>query len=74
MDLPGRNKDERTRFYRVPASPIKEQPAPSRHEIKFIAIMGLLRIISLRRVQLNVDRSVGKDRDGEVSSRWRTFR
>ena len=50
MRLAGRDKKERTRLDGVALRAVKEQPLPARDKIDFVSRMGLLRIMTNRRI------------------------
>ena len=53
MNVPGRDKDEGTLFYRVPLSPIKELPSATSDKINLVARVRRLRVLTNGRIKLH---------------------
>src|SRR6266571_8046235 len=73
MCVAGRNEQKRTRLDGVPPLSVKEQAPSAGDEVNLVSRVGLLRILADGRVELNHERTVRKDRNGEIASRRRPF-
>src|SRR5436309_6072330 len=73
MCVAGRNEQKRTRLDGVPPLSVKEQAPSAGDEVNLVSRVGLLRIVADGRVELNHERTVRKDRNGEIASRRRPF-
>src|SRR5687768_3897222 len=73
MDLAGGHEDERSRPDRAPVGSVEELPGTARDHVDLVAVMRLLRVMPVRRIQLRYQAAVGKDRHRQIPRRGRAF-
>ena len=73
MNLPSRNKQERTRFDGETAISIKEETVAANDKVNFISCMWLLRVAADRRVKLHDQRAMRENGNSEIPGWWWTF-
>ncbi len=73
MRLPSRHEDKGRGFHGMPVRAVQERSPSAGDHVDLVARMRLLGIDAVRRVELHLERAVGKDGRGEIAGRWGPF-